>query len=124
MSTNVVPGDRRVCPRYKYEGEVRFEQQGGDGTVRIGHGVTEDLSQIGLRFKAEERLERGAELVMRIAWPALLQNTCELELVVRGLVTRVSGREAIVSIQDYEFRTCGARSFWEAPAPSSSWRVA
>ena len=124
MSTNVIPGDRRVCPRYKYEGEVRFEQEARDGALRVGHGVTEDLSQRGLRFKAEERLEPGAELVMHIAWPALLQNTCELELVVRGLVTRVSGRGAIVSIQDYEFRTCGARSFWEAPGPSSNWRVA
>ena len=119
-----MPSDRRGCPRYPYEGEVRFEQRTPDGTVRVGHGVTEDVSRGGLRFQAEERLQPGSELVMRIAWPAMLQNVCALELVVQGLVTRVSERGTVVSIRDYEFRTCGARSFWEEPAPSSKWQVA
>ena len=123
-STNVVCGDRRGCPRYQYDGEVQFEMQSGEGAKRIGHGVLADVSRRGLRFRAEAALEPGAELVMHIAWPALLQNVCALELVVRGLVTRVSERGTVVSIRDYEFRTCGERSFWEAPAPSSNWRVA
>ena len=103
---------------------MRFEQRHPDGTLRIGHGVTKDFSQKGLRFRAEERLEPGAELVMHVAWPTLLQNVCSLELLVRGQVTRVGDRGTIVSIRSYEFRTCGARSFWEAPAVSSSSRVA
>jgi len=92
--------------------------------ARLGYGLTEDVSQRALRFQPEERLEPGAELVMRIAWPARLQNTCELELIVSGLVTRVSAGGTVVTIRDYEFRTCGARSFWEAPEPSTNWRVA
>jgi hypothetical protein len=55
-----------------------------------------------------------------MAWPELLQNVCPLELQVKGRVTRVTDRGTIVSIQSYEFRTCGAKSFWEAPEPSSN----
>lgn len=117
-------GDRRRCPRYNYELEVRFEQHGPDGELRIGHGTTEDLSRRGLRFRADERLEAGEELVLRIAWPGLLQNVCPLELLLRGVVTRVTDRGTIVSIGSYEFRTCGARSFWQEPELSSNWRVA
>ena len=117
-------GDRRDSPRYPYQVEMRFEQHQLDGTLRIGNGVTEDLSRRGLRFRAEERLEPGAELVMHISWPTLLQNVCSLELLVRGQVAQVTSRGTIVSIRSYEFRTCGARSFWEAPLPSSNWRVA
>lgn len=123
-STYIEPAERRSCPRYKYEGEVRFQRDGADCAARLGYGVTADVSQRALRFQAEERLEPGAELVMHIAWPAKLQDICELELVVRGLVTRVSAGGTVVTIRDYEFRTCGARSFWEAPEPASSWRVA
>ena len=103
---------------------MRFEQHGRDGALRIGHGTTEDLSRRGLRFRAEERVEAGEELVLRIAWPGLLQNVCPLELLVRGVVTRVTDRGAIVSVGSYEFRTCGARSFWEEPELLSNWRVA
>jgi hypothetical protein len=104
---------------------VRFEQQDARGALlRVGHGVTHDLSRNGLRFHVEERLEPGTELVMHITWPELLQNVCPLELLVRGCVTRVGQRGTILSIRDYEFRTCGERSFWEAPAASSSWQIA
>ena len=103
---------------------MRIEQPRHDGAPRIGHGTTEDLSRRCVRFRAEERVEAGEELVLRIAWPGLLQNVCPLELLVRGVVTRVTDRGTIVTIGSYEFRTCGARSFWQEPEPSSNWRVA
>ena len=123
-STQLVAGDRRTCPRYRYESEVRFEQQSTDGARRVGHGITADFSRRCLRFRPEEKLLPGAELVLRMAWPELLQNICSLEMLVRGVVTRVTDRGAILSIASYELQTCGSRSFCEAPEPSSNWQVA
>lgn len=103
---------------------MRFERRGSDGTLRLGHGVTEDLSRRGLRFRAEEPLEVGSEVTTRIAWPVLLQNVCGLELIVKGFVTRVTQRGIILQIRTYEFRTCGSRSFSEPPELPSSWILA
>lgn len=123
-STQVAFGDRRGCPRYRYESEVRFEQLSPGGARHVGHGITADFSRRCLRFRAEEALKPGAELVLRMAWPELLQNICSLEMLVRGVVTRVTERGAILSIGSYELRTCGTRSFSEAPEPSSNWQLA
>jgi len=92
--------------------------------MHLGHGVSEDVSRGGLRFRAEEPLEIGAEVTTRIAWPVLLQNVCNLELIVKGSVTRVTERGTILQIRSYEFRTCGSRSFCEPPEFSSKWIVA
>ena len=124
MSATVAALERRVCPRYRYEGEVWFEQEAGDGARRTGHGVTADISRRCVRFCSEERLEPGTELTLRVSWPEMLQRVCSLELLVRGVVTEVNSRGTLVSIGSYEFRTCGARSFWEAPEASSNWLLA
>lgn len=116
--------DRRGAQRYQCQVDLRFERQGSDGAVRLGHGTAEDVSRGGLRFRAEEPLEVGAEVTTRITWPVLLQNVCGLELVLKGLVTRVTERGTILQIRSYEFRTCGSRSFCEPPELSSNWVVA
>lgn len=102
---------------------MRFERA-NDGAPGVGLGTTADLSRKVLRFRSEEPLEAGEALVLHIAWPELLQNVCSLELLVRGVVKQVTGRGALVSIASYEFRTCGARSFWEAAPGSSIAQVA
>ena len=48
-----------------------------------------------------------------IAWPFLLQNVCALELVLRGPAT-TGDRGTILTVRNYEFRTCGPRSFDQA----------
>ena len=120
----VVTGERRGAPRYECQIPLRLEHRERDGSLRVGDGHTEDLSQLGLRFHAEEPLEIGTEVVTRIDWPILLQNVCRLELIVRGAVTHVTDRGTILVIRSYEFRTCGPRSFWEASPPPSNWRLA
>lgn len=116
--------DRRGAQRHPVQVELRFERRGSDGAVRVGHGKAEDVSRGGLRFRAEEPLEVGAEVTTRIAWPVLLQNVCDLELVLKGSVSRVTERGTILQIRSYEFRTCGSRSFCEPPELSSNWIVA
>lgn len=119
-SAHIQTDDRRISPRYEHQAELRFEQQGRDGTLRVGHGTTEDVSRRGIRFRTEDPPEVGSEVLTRIPWPTLLQNVCPLELIARGQVTRSTDRGIILVIRSYEFRTCGERSFWEPPATSSN----
>ncbi len=119
-TASILSDDRRGSPRYEHQVELRFEQQGRDGTLRIGHGITEDVSRRGIRFRTEEPPEVGTEVITRIPWPSLLQNVCPLELIARGVIARDTTRGIILVIRSYEFRTCGARSFWEPPAASSN----
>ena len=124
MAVDLIHGDRRSAKRYECSLDLRFEHRNGDEVLCVGHGVTADLCSGGLRFHTEERLPDGAHVVTRIAWPFLLQNVCPLELILEGSVRSVTGRGTVVAVRTYEFRTCGARSFWEEPPASSMCRVA
>jgi hypothetical protein len=124
MSVDVISGDRRANHRYQCAMNLRFERTNPTGEVQIGYGVTADLSREALRFSADEAVEVGTELVTHLDWPFLLQNICRLELILTGSVQAVTRRGVILKIRSYEFRTCGERSFWEAPPTSSSSKVA
>jgi hypothetical protein len=118
-----IHGDRRTERRYECQLELRFESR-SRGASLLGHGVTADLSRGTLRFQTDSPPPIGHQTEVRIAWPFLLQNVCRLELVVRGPVIRTGARGTIMGISSYEFQTCGERSFGEAPAPATGWRVA
>ena len=120
MSRDQIQGDRRKTQRYEGAMELRFQRQDPDGTMHVGHGTTVDLSRGGLRFNSEEAVAPGMELALQVVWPVLLQNICPLELFVKGTVSAVTQRGTILLIRRYEFRTCGARSFWEEPVPAPS----
>ena len=124
MSLNEIQGDRRGTQRYDCQLSLRLEYEDQQGTVQVAEGVAVDLSRKSLRFQSEEMPLVGTEAVTRIAWPFLLQNVCPLELILKGPITALTGRGAILAIRSYEFRTCGERSFWEAPPASSNWKVA
>ncbi|MBZ5575014.1 MAG: hypothetical protein LAP40_00475 [Acidobacteriia bacterium] len=124
MSLDLIPGDRRIYRRYECQLDLRFEHQDRAGAITVGHGVTADLSTGALRFFPDQTLPPGSQTEARVAWPFLLQNVCPLELVLKGTVSAVTGRGTILAIRSYEFRTCGARSFWETPPASSMWKVA
>jgi hypothetical protein len=112
--TEIIHGDRRRASRYQFELELRFTYE-LRGTPHFGTGRTEDLSRGAIRFMSENPPPDGALVELRIAWPFLLQNVCPLELVVRGPVaTRERG--TILTMKNYEFRTCGQRSFDQASA--------
>ena len=124
MLADLIHGNRRSCRRYECQLGLRLEHQDDQGTFRISHGVTADLSRHAVRLQLEEPVPVGTEAVTRVEWPFLLQNVCQLELVLKGTVSSVTRRGAILRIRSYEFRTCGSRSFSE-PAPDPSiWKVA
>ncbi|HUI79945.1 MAG TPA: hypothetical protein VLY24_18590 [Bryobacteraceae bacterium] len=85
--------------------------------------MTSDLSRKHLRFQTEEPPKLGDRLEARIAWPFLLQNVCRLQLVVRGPVVEVGDRGILMGIENYEFQTCGERSFASAEPTVSNCSV-
>lgn len=113
--TDCIHGDRRLERRYEYRMELKFSFLQA-GLTHVGSGHTLDLSRRAVRFVTENPPPNRVTLEIRIAWPFLLQNICPLELIVRGVVQETTGRGTVLSLDHYEFRTSGARSFDQTPA--------
>jgi len=124
MSIEVIQGDRRVNRRYDVELNLRFHYTTEEGVLRVGCGVTAELSRGGILFLTDDPPPAGTDVEAHIAWPFLLQDICPLELVVRGCISGVSDRGTVMRLRSYEFRTCGERSFFETAQLSGVWRVA
>ena len=123
MQKDVIHGDRRSDKRYPFELQLQYQYKDARGVTHAGCGTTTELSRGGIRFVTEEVPPMGVSLEVRIAWPFKLQNVCPLELCVEGPVIRTGDGEAVIRMNDYQFRTCGERSF-EAPQDTGAWRVA
>ena len=124
MAVEIIHGDRRVNRRYDVELQLRFHYTNEGGALRVGCGVTTELSRGGIRFLTDDPPPAGTDVEVHIAWPFLLQDTCRLELVVRGSITGAGDRGTVMRLRNYEFRTCGERSFFETAQHSGAWRVA
>ena len=124
MKPQVIGGDRRGGVRFAYALDALFFYQDPAGLTRAGCGTTADLARHGIRFLTEDAPPDGASVEMRINWPFLLQGTCRLELVVKGIVTGTTARGTVMRLRSYEFQTCGERSFFESPQLSGKSRVA
>ena len=124
VTTDVIQGDRRRDRRYGLELALQFHYNDVRGRPCVGCGETIEMSRGGVRFRAEEPPPAGIRAELRIAWPFKLQGVCPLELVVRGAVRGSGERGTVVRISSYEFRTCGDRSFSEAPPDNRILRTA
>jgi PilZ domain len=124
MSTELISGDRRADRRYQFDLQLQFQYTDERGVLHGSCGVTAELSRGGIRFFTEEPPPIGAYVEARVAWPFKLQNICPLELRVEGPVIRSQSGEVVLRMKDYEFRTCGERSFFERPQETAAWRVA
>jgi hypothetical protein len=124
MSVDLIQGDRRVNRRYDVELELRFHYTDKEGVLRVGSGVAAELSRGGILFLTDDPPPAGADVEAHITWPFLLQDTCPLELVVRGSICGAGDRGTVMRLRSYEFRTCGERSFFEAPRQTIASRVA
>lgn len=59
-------------------------------------------------FTIECPLRLGQKVELTVNWPALLDRTCRLKLVISGHVTRNDSSTSTVSIEHYEFHTRAA----------------
>jgi PilZ domain len=107
--------ERRSKRRFVMEREIRFRVLDQDKIIAAGSGKTFNLSSSGVAFATEHEVPAGSFVELSIAWPALLENRCPLQLIGFGRVLRsVQGRVA-TTIEQYEFRTL-ARAI-----PDNAW---
>src|SRR5580692_10631921 len=105
--------DRRSKRRFVMEREIRYRVLDQDKIVGAGSGKTFNLSSNGVEFSTECDLPPGAFVELSIAWPALLENRCPLQLIGFGRVLRSAAGKVATTIEQYEFRTL-ARAVPEA----------
>lgn len=100
-----VPVERRAKKRFVMSREIRYRVLEQDKIIAVGSGKTLNLSSSGVAFVTKDELPVGAYMELSIAWPALLENRCPLQLIGFGRVLRSSGGTVAATIQQYEFRT-------------------
>ena len=97
--------DRRGADRFPIEREVRYKILNRKGTDEVGHGKTINMSSNGVLFATDQYLLPGQRLELSISWPAQLNSTVALKLIVRGRVVRCEDGKVGVEIHQHEFRT-------------------
>ena len=97
--------DRRTKLRFAFNREMRYKLLEDEKIVATGHGETVDMSSGGVAFRSNVGVATGNYIELSISWPALLDNSCPVRLVVYGRVVRSSDAVAACTVEKWEFRT-------------------
>ena len=92
--------------RFPLEADLWYESLGKHELVS-GHGRAQDISSAALAFHADRTLQVRMRLRISIAWPVKLGDTAKLRMVFVGVVVRIRGSLAVVTISRHQFRTAG-----------------
>ena len=102
--------ERRTTRRFPIEQLVRYKVLLHHRTVNEGCGATVNISSGGIWFTTDQPLSLGVEVELAINWPALLEGSLPMKLMIFGSVLRSNDRGAAVAIERYEFRTRSTRA--------------
>ncbi len=97
--------ERRGSRRFPLELEVRYKTLSQRAELVEGTGKTLNISSSGVLFTSESELPVGTALEVSINWPARLNDSCFLNLVGRGRVTRQAKGQLALQFRQHEFRT-------------------
>ena len=97
--------DRRNKLRFPLNRELRYKLLENDRIIASGLGETVNMSSGGIAFRTNSDLTTGNFIELSISWPALLDNSCPMRLVVFGRVARRSDSLAACTVEKWEFRT-------------------
>ena len=107
-----VSDDRRTSNRLPIERDVRYKVLGAKRTLtQVGSGRTLNMSSTGILFSTESTLPEGERIQLSVSWPAQLNDTLPLKLAAVGRLVRAGETQAAISIEIYEFKTCGSNGF-------------
>lgn len=115
MSKNIEKNDRRANRRFPLDLELSYKVR-GPGPALSGSGITYNIASRGVLFQADLRLERYDEVELTIHWPALLNDTARLNLVVWGRVIRNHAGRCAMEVWGHEFRTRASNQSGRAAA--------
>jgi hypothetical protein len=117
--------ERRAKSRFPMEREVSYKTvASGQGIAETGMGRSLNISSGGIWFSTGNRLTNGVLVEVSMDWPVLLNGSCPMQLTMYGTVIRSNGQRVAVSIERYEFRTHGPRSFQPPQFPQAELRPA
>ncbi len=101
--------DRRRSERFPIELEARYKVIGRSNIS--GTGKTNNISGRGVLFTTEYTLAERQSIELAVCWPVKLNDTIPLQLVALGHVVRAEDTQAAITIEQYEFKTCGSELF-------------
>jgi c-di-GMP-binding flagellar brake protein YcgR len=110
--------ERRMKQRFEIGEEVRYKMLYGQRIAETGTGKTLNISSGGVWFSTENMLTVGMPIELSVSWPVLLHDSCPMKLMVYGCVIRSNEKGAAVTIERYEFRTQGSRTFQQPVIPA------
>lgn len=116
--------EQRSKRRYAIEREVKYRLLSGHQIAETGSGKTLNISSSGVSFTSEQSLQVGSIVELSVSWPALLNNSCAMKLMVFGRVVRSEGGVCAMTIERYEFRTQGTRPMQPVASPTAEVRPA
>lgn len=97
--------DRRKKLRFPVNREMRYKLLEDDTIIAAGEGETIDMSSGGVSFRTNKTLKADSLIELSISWPALLNDSCPMRLVVFGRVARRADSVAACTVEKWEFRT-------------------
>jgi hypothetical protein len=97
--------ERRNKARFPINRDLRYKLLEGDKIVEFGSGTTLDMGSKGVAFLTGNPLPVGSFIELSISWPALLEGSCPMRLIVFGRVLRSSARMTACTVDKHEFRT-------------------
>ena len=109
METKETDVERRSKHRFGLDRELRYRVLNEEGLIQFGAGRTRDISSSGVAFASDVDLPNGCFVELSISWPAMLNQSLPMRLIVFGRILRSRRGQAVASIEKYEFRT-GARA--------------
>lgn len=109
----LISRDRRSRRRYAFDLPLEYRVASGRHLFLAGKGRTLDISSKGIAICIDDVLAPRTTVELSIHWPALLNDSCALKLVVTGKVIRSDGHITAIRMDHHEFRT---RALHEAQA--------
>ena len=97
-----IAGDRRSSRRYSLSLPVIIRN---DSSTVGSTGRVVNISSKGILFTADKQFTSGLTLHLAVSWPAMLEGTIPMQLVIEGVVIRTDGNATAVAIVHYQFRT-------------------
>lgn len=116
------PSERRARRRFQIGQDVCYICLSGSRVDDEGVGKIVNVSSSGVRFTTEHTLNVGKRVEVTVEWPALIDDKCLMNLVIKGWVARSDSNSAAVKIEHYEFRTRASKAvpgFGQAARPGA-----
>src|ERR1700730_4651056 len=95
--------EHRLHRRYPLRLYVHYKLLDRDVVTQTGTGRTVNISTEGILFESDRPLPDRGEIVLELAWPALLDGVRRLKFVVRGRIVRNEGKAIAVRFTAYDF---------------------